>query len=298
MHTREFDADDLASHGPLVASIIADHGPIGTAVLAFGILGDQARAETDAAHAVAIVHTDYVAQVSMLTHLAAAMRTAGRGSLVVFSSVAGVRVRRANYVYGSAKAGLDGFASGLADALHGTGVQLLIARPGFVIGRMTEGMTPAPLSSTPRASRRRDRACAGQGPTHRVDPVGAAADVLRDAAAAAVRLAQDAAMIVVVGIGADGMAGLAESIARRITKGHSHLRLANDNLTCSTTRSTAPRREWPSPMLPALQTCPSSHADDIHVVASGDPLLHGIGGTLIRLVRARTKSGCCRTCRR
>ena len=59
------------------------------------------------------MHTDYVAQVSLLTHLAAAMRTAGRGSLVVFSSVAGVRVRRANYVYGSAKAGLDGFASGL-----------------------------------------------------------------------------------------------------------------------------------------------------------------------------------------
>ncbi|NLP98238.1 metalloregulator ArsR/SmtB family transcription factor [Mycobacterium tuberculosis] len=110
---------------------------------------EDLRAETDAAHAVAIVHTDYVAQVSLLTHLAAAMRTAGRGSLVVFSSVAGIRVRRANYVYGSAKAGLDGFASGLADALHGTGVRLLIARPGFVIGRMTEGMTPAPLSVTP-----------------------------------------------------------------------------------------------------------------------------------------------------
>jgi short-subunit dehydrogenase len=149
VHTREFDADDLASHGPLIASIVDDYGPIGTAVLAFGILGDQARAEVDAAHAAAIVHTDYVAQVSVLTHLATAMRAAGRGSLVVFSSVAGVRVRRANYVYGSAKAGLDGFASGLADALHGTGVRLLIARPGFVIGRMTEGMTPAPLSSTP-----------------------------------------------------------------------------------------------------------------------------------------------------
>jgi short-subunit dehydrogenase len=149
VHTREFDADDLDSHGPLVTSIITDYGPIATAVLAFGILGDQARAETDAAHAVAVVHTDYVAQVSLLTHLAAAMRQAGRGSLVVFSSVAGVRVRRANYVYGSAKAGLDGFASGLADALHGTGVRLLIVRPGFVTGRMTHGMTPAPLPSTP-----------------------------------------------------------------------------------------------------------------------------------------------------
>jgi short-subunit dehydrogenase len=147
--TREFDADDVESHGPLVASIIAEHGPIDTAVLAFGILGDQGRAEVDAAHAVAVVHTDYVAQVSLLTHLAAAMRQADRGTLVVFSSIAGARVRRANYVYGSAKAGLDGFASGLADALHGTGVRLLIVRPGFVIGRMTEGMAPAPLSSTP-----------------------------------------------------------------------------------------------------------------------------------------------------
>jgi short-subunit dehydrogenase len=149
VHTREFDADDLASHGPLVTSVITDHGPIGTAVLAFGILGDQARAEIDADHAVAVVHTDYVAQVSLLTRLATEMRKADHGSLVVFSSVAGVRVRRANYVYGSAKAGLDGFASGLADALHGTGVHLLIARPGFVIGRMTQGMSPAPLSSTP-----------------------------------------------------------------------------------------------------------------------------------------------------
>lgn len=149
VHTIEFDADDLAGHGPLVAALIAEHGPIGTAVLAFGILGDQARAESDAAHAVAVVHTDYVAQVSLLTHLAAAMRAAGRGRLVVFSSIAGVRVRRANYVYGSAKAGLDGFANGLADALHGTGVQLLIVRPGFVIGRMTAGMKPAPPASTP-----------------------------------------------------------------------------------------------------------------------------------------------------
>jgi short-subunit dehydrogenase len=149
VHVREFDADDLDSHGPLVDSIVAEHGPIGTAVLAFGILGDQALAEKDPAHAAAIVHTDFVAQVSLLTVLANGMRAAGSGSIVAFSSVAGVRVRRANYVYGSAKAGLDGFCSGLADALHGSGVRLLVVRPGFVIGRMTEGMTPAPFSSTP-----------------------------------------------------------------------------------------------------------------------------------------------------
>ena len=149
VHVREFDAEDLVSHGPLVESIVAEHGPIGTAVLAFGILGDQALAEKDPSHAAEIVHTDLVAQVSLLTVLANTMRSAGSGRLVAFSSVAGVRVRRANYVYGSAKAGLDGFCSGLADALHGSGVGLLLVRPGFVIGRMTEGMAPAPFSSTP-----------------------------------------------------------------------------------------------------------------------------------------------------
>ncbi|ALI27406.1 Oxidoreductase, short-chain dehydrogenase/reductase family [Mycolicibacterium fortuitum] len=149
VRTVEFDADDTAGHVRVVETIEAEQGPIDTAVLAFGVLGDQDRAEADPAHAVAVVHTDYVAQVGLLTVLAQRMRTRDRGRLVVFSSIAGARARRANYVYGSAKAGLDAFASGLTDALHGTGVQLLIVRPGFVIGRMTEGMEPAPFSSTP-----------------------------------------------------------------------------------------------------------------------------------------------------
>lgn len=149
VHTVEFDADDLDSHQGLLDRITGEHGPIEVAVLAFGVLGDQARAETDADHAAAVVHTDYVAQVAMLTRLATLLRAQRSGRIVVFSSVAGVRVRRANYVYGSAKAGLDGFASGLSDALRGSGVSLLLVRPGFVIGRMTAGMTAAPLSSTP-----------------------------------------------------------------------------------------------------------------------------------------------------
>jgi short-subunit dehydrogenase len=145
----EFDADDLAGHQTVLDDIAKRHGPLDTVVIAFGILGDQRRAELDAAHAVAITHTDYVAHVSVLTHVANLMRARGSGRIVVFSSVAGVRVRRMNYVYGAAKAGLDGFASGLADALAGSGVRLLLVRPGFVVGRMTDGMPPAPFSSTP-----------------------------------------------------------------------------------------------------------------------------------------------------
>jgi NAD(P)-dependent dehydrogenase (short-subunit alcohol dehydrogenase family) len=149
--TVEFDADDVAAQRGVLDGITARHGRLDVVVVAFGILGDQARAERDAEHAAAIVHTDYVAHVTVLTHLAQIVRSQGSGTLVVFSSVAGARVRRANYVYGSAKAGLDGFASGLADALHGSGARLLLVRPGFVVGRMTDGMAPAPLSSTPDA---------------------------------------------------------------------------------------------------------------------------------------------------
>ena len=149
VHAVEFDADDTLSHPALLERIATEHGPIGVAVLAFGVLGDQRTAERDPVHALAVMQTDFVAQVSVLTALAALMRAAGEGQIVVFSSVAGIRVRKANYVYGAAKAGLDGFASGLGDALHGSGVRVLIVRPGFVIGRMTNGMKPAPFPSTP-----------------------------------------------------------------------------------------------------------------------------------------------------
>jgi len=149
VHRVEFDADDVAAHRAALEKVTGLVGALDVVVLAFGILGDQARAERDAAHALAVVHTDYTAHVGLLTELATLLRGQGRGTMVVFSSVAGLRVRRANYVYGSAKAGLDGFASGLADALAGSGVRLLLVRPGFVVGRMTEGMSPAPFSSTP-----------------------------------------------------------------------------------------------------------------------------------------------------
>lgn len=89
-------------------------------------------------------------------------------------------------------------------------------------------------------------------------------------------------MIVVVGIGADGMAGLAgPSLAelRRATVVYGSPR----QLDLLDGTVTAERRQWPSPMLPALHTLLDGVQGDVHVVASGDPLLHGVGGTLIRL---------------
>ena len=147
VHTLSFDATEVEGHRDVVerAAQLAGES-ITTAVVAFGILGDQDRAERDEAHAFDIALVDYAAQVSMLTVLADVMHS---GHIVAFSSIAGWRARRANYVYGSTKAGLDAFCQGLADRLHGTDLALITARPGFVIGSMTTGMKPAPLSVTP-----------------------------------------------------------------------------------------------------------------------------------------------------
>lgn len=138
----EFEAAELGSLRRLVESA----GRVTTAIVAFGVLGDQELAERDEREAARIATIDYLAQVNALTVLADTMTA---GEIYAFSSIAGWRARRANYVYGSTKAGLDAFCQGLADRLHGSTLHLITARPGFVIGSMTEGMTPAPLSVRP-----------------------------------------------------------------------------------------------------------------------------------------------------
>ena len=79
-----------------------------------------------------MIDTNFTSHVTTLLAAAARMRAQGNGTIVVLSSVAAIRPRKANYVYGAAKAGLDAFARGLADALDGTGVRVLLVRPGFV----------------------------------------------------------------------------------------------------------------------------------------------------------------------
>ena len=96
-----------------------------------------------------MIGTNFTGHVTALLAIAAQMRTQRFGTIVVLSSVAAVRPRKANFVYGAAKAGLDAFARGLADSLHGSGVRVVLIRPGFVTGRMTAGLQPAPLATTP-----------------------------------------------------------------------------------------------------------------------------------------------------
>src|SRR5207248_4925238 len=124
---------------------------IDLALLAFGVLGDQEEAEHDGRAAVDIAEVNYVGSVSVAVPIAQRMRTQGHGTIVALSSVAGERARRSNFVYGSSKAGMDAFAQGLGDRLHGSGVQVIVIRPGFVRTRMTAGLDDVPLSTDPDA---------------------------------------------------------------------------------------------------------------------------------------------------
>jgi len=143
-----YDAMEIDRHQAFADALFAG-GPLDMVISAAGILVPQEEAERDVARAAEMIETNFTGHVTSLLAIAARMRAQGHGTIVVLSSVAAVRPRKANFVYGAAKAGLDAFARGLTDSLHGTGVRVLLVRPGFVTGRMTAGMPPAPLATTP-----------------------------------------------------------------------------------------------------------------------------------------------------
>ena len=144
---------DALDPGTVVVAVdrAFDAGDVDLVVIAFGVLGDQAAAEADPLAAAETAAVNYTAAVIAGLAAARRLRAQGHGTIVALSSIAGARVRRANFVYGSSKAGMDGFFEGLADALAGSGVRVMLVRPGFVTGRMTEGMEPAPFATDPDA---------------------------------------------------------------------------------------------------------------------------------------------------
>jgi decaprenylphospho-beta-D-erythro-pentofuranosid-2-ulose 2-reductase len=150
VETVDFEATAPDTHRALLQRAFGA-GEIDVVVVAAGVLPDQARAVAEPDIAVQAALASYVGPMSVTLYAATALQSQGHGVLVVLSSVAAERPRVANFVYGSTKAGLDALATGLGDALHGTGVSVLVVRPGFVTTRMTEGMPKAPFSTTPAA---------------------------------------------------------------------------------------------------------------------------------------------------
>jgi len=156
IETIPFDAHHPDSHVGVIEEAFTLAGEVQTVVVAFGVLGDTVAYEANPALAGGAATTNFAGAVSASL---AAVRALGRqrrtgrggpsGALVVLSSVAAVRPRPSNYIYGATKAGLDFFARGLADSVRARGVHVLVVRPGFVATKMTEGMRGRLLGTTP-----------------------------------------------------------------------------------------------------------------------------------------------------
>jgi decaprenylphospho-beta-D-erythro-pentofuranosid-2-ulose 2-reductase len=159
VYAEAVDLDATSAHPALLERAVNSLGGLDCALIAHGALGDQALAERDFSAAAASLQTNFLSAASLVTWLAnyflAQPRSRTRGSqngtIAVLSSVAGDRGRKSNYVYGSAKAGLNAFLDGVRNRIDREGVQVLTIRPGFVATPMTAHLPQGRLFATPQA---------------------------------------------------------------------------------------------------------------------------------------------------
>lgn len=150
-----FEANNLDEHGKVLAEAMDDLGGVDVALVAFGTLADQERAEQEVEVALSAIHTNGVATVSVVMHLANHLERQGRGTLAVITSVAGDRGRRSNYIYGGAKRLVSTVLDGLRIRLESTGVAVVDIRPGFVDTPMTRDIPKNAIWAKPDAIGRR-----------------------------------------------------------------------------------------------------------------------------------------------
>jgi decaprenylphospho-beta-D-erythro-pentofuranosid-2-ulose 2-reductase len=144
------DLDDTAAHAEMLATAAQRvGGTIDLALIAHGVLGDQEAAEESFDVAAAILHTNFISTVSLLTWLGNRFQAQRGGTLAVISSVAGDRGRKSNYVYGASKGALNIFLEGLRNRIDRDGVQVLTIKPGFVATPMTAHVPQNALFASP-----------------------------------------------------------------------------------------------------------------------------------------------------
>lgn len=149
LHTFQLDADDVSRHAALLAAT-QQLGDIDIALIAHGVLPDQAACEADPALVVAQFTTNATSQLALLTALATVFEKQQHGALAVITSVAGDRGRPTNYAYGSAKAAVSAFCEGLRARLFKSHVSVTDIRPGFIATPMTAHLQlPSALVAQP-----------------------------------------------------------------------------------------------------------------------------------------------------
>lgn len=147
VQTYPFDATDFENHLVFYSSLEMKPDIV---ICVFGYLGDQNTASQNWQESKRIIETNYTGAVSVLNIIANDFEERQKGTIVGISSVAGERGRQSNYIYGSAKAGLTAYLSGLRNRLTKSHVHVVTVKPGFVDTRMTEHLDlPKPLTAKP-----------------------------------------------------------------------------------------------------------------------------------------------------
>lgn len=141
----DFDAVKTDTHPAVLDQAFAG-GDVDVAIVAFAVDFDAEELWQDQRKAVLTANINYTASVSVGVLLGEKMKNQGYGRIIVMSSVAGERVRRSNFVYGSTKAGLDGFYLGLGEALREFGPRVTVIRPGMVRTKFSAHVKEAPLT--------------------------------------------------------------------------------------------------------------------------------------------------------
>lgn len=132
------DLADLAALPAAADAMWSGFGGLDVALIAYGSLPDQAKACLDPALAEEALRLNFTSPALLVNTLASYFEAARAGTIAVITSVAGDRGRQSNYVYGGAKGGLQTFLDGVRHRLHGSGVNVLDIRPGFVATKMTQ----------------------------------------------------------------------------------------------------------------------------------------------------------------
>ncbi len=148
VETVVLDVRDRSVRDAFVESCLARLNTVDLVLVAAGTLPNEGLDVLSPDEVADTIETNFTGPAALTFAFARRLVAQGSGRIVVFSSVAGARVRKANFVYGSSKAGLDGFCQGLGDALSGTGVKVMIVRPGFVPTRLTDGRSRQPLATS------------------------------------------------------------------------------------------------------------------------------------------------------
>ena len=147
--TESLDANDLGSHEAMLQRAEAALGGLNAALIAYGTLSDQKACERSADLTVQELFTNGVSVIALVTRIAERFERQRSGKIAVISSVAGDRGRQSNYVYGSAKALVSAFLSGLRQRLYKSGVSVVTIKPGFVDTPMTASFRKGALWAKP-----------------------------------------------------------------------------------------------------------------------------------------------------